>query len=154
MMTALASLSRREKFLIGLAAVILPAALVWQFIWKPLEMERAATLAEIARLDALIHVAAQAGARTGRGQPTAAVDPRPPSQRITGSAATAGIALTRLEPEGRRFRVAVSELQFDDALQWIATLRRDHGLKVAELDMARRLTPGAVTMTLALEPLQ
>ena len=152
MISAFASLSRRERLLIGLAAVVLPAALIWQMLWKPLEAERAATAAEIARLDALIHVAAHAN--TTASQDSAPVDTRPPSQRITQSAAAAGIALTRLEPEGRQFRVAVSELQFDDALQWIAALRDEHGLKVAELDMARRLTPGAVTLTLALEPLQ
>lgn len=149
MIAALANLSRREQLLIGLAAIVLPGALIWQFAWKPLEAERARQAAEIARLDALIHVAAQASASPA-GPVT--VDPRPPSQRITQSAAKAGIALTRLEPEGGQFRVAVSELQFGDALRWIATLHADHGLTVAELDMARRLTPGAVTLTLALEP--
>ncbi|WP_323764748.1 type II secretion system protein GspM [Marinovum sp.] len=151
MIAAFTALTRREQLLIGLAALVLPAALIWQFAWKPLEAERTATLTEIARLDALIHVAAQAG--SAERPAMAAVDPRPASQRISQSAAAAGIALTRLEPEGRQFRVAVSELQFDAALQWIAALRADHGLKVAELDMARRLTPGAVTLTLALEPL-
>ena len=80
MISAFASLSRRERLLIGLAAVVLPAALIWQMLWKPLEAERAATAAEIARLDALIHVAAQAN--TTASQDSAPVDTRPPSQRI------------------------------------------------------------------------
>ena len=150
MMTAFKALTLREQMLIGTAAIFLPLALIWQTVWKPLQAERAAQMAEIARLDALIHVAAQARPSAAKR----AVDPTPPAQRISQSAAASGIALTRLEPEGARFRVTVAELAFDDALTWIAGLEAEHGLAAAEVDMARRTAPGAVTMTLALEPVQ
>lgn len=150
MMSAFKALTGREQGLICLAAVILAAALIWQVLWSPIQAGRAAQATEIARLDALIHVASQARS----GPEDSALDLTPPSQRITQSAAAAGLILTRLEPEGQMFRVTLSELQFDAAIGWIAALHTDHGLKAVEVDMARRTAPGAVTMTLALEPVR
>lgn len=150
MISAFKALSGREQVLICLAAVILTGALIWQVLWSPIQAGRAAQAAEIARLDALIHVASQVRA----GPEDSAPNLTPPSQRITQSAAAAGLTLTRLEPEGQLFRVTLSELQFDAAMAWIAELHADHGLKASEVDMARRAAPGEVTMTLALEPLR
>lgn len=150
MISAFKALTTREQVMIFLAAVILAAALIWQVLWSPIQAGRAAQASEIARLDALIHVAAQA--RPGPDE--SALSMTPPSQRITQSAAAAGLTLTRLEPEGQMFRVTLSELPFDAAMAWISALHTDHGLKAVEVDMARRTAPGAVTMTLALEPLR
>lgn len=144
------ALTRREQLMIALAAVFLPLALAWQFAWLPLQEARATQAAEIARLDTLIYVAAQAGPVTA--EPRAVANPTPPSQRITQSAAQAGITVTRIEPEGGLFRVSVAELPFDDAIAWIADLQATHGLAADQVDMARRTAPGTVSMTLTLEP--
>jgi general secretion pathway protein M len=145
-MSALASLSARERVLL---LVVLPIVILvagWRLAWVPISDARAAREAEIAGYRMVAEAASRAGA-TPLAAPTATT---PLATRVTASAEAAGLALSRLEPEGESLRVAVAEAGFAQLVLWLADLEGEDVL-VSAVEMDRRTAPGAVSARVLLE---
>jgi len=154
-MSALSTLSPRERLLILL---VLPLALLfigYRFGWQPLDAARDAREAEIAsyRLVAVTagEVAAQAAARP-QGAALEEPDAEPLAARVTASAEAAGLSLIRLEPEGDSLRVAVADAGFAQVALWISDLEAERDVTLGAIEMDRRTAPGTVSARLLLEP--
>ncbi len=147
-MTVLDRLSARERVLLG---AILPLALIvagYRLAWSPIEVARAARSDEIARY----RMVAMAADHRDTAAPAAApVDRGPLATRITRSADAAGLSLRRLEPDGTMLRVSIDEAAFADVMGWLAALETEEGVRVAAIQMDRRLAPGAVSAQITLE---
>ncbi len=133
--------SARERQLLAILAVLLLIAVAIAGIIRPFEARRAMLKADIARSDAL-------AARLGAAGPGLAL---PAGRRngaataiVTDSATAAGLSLARIEPEGGRVHVVVTEAPFNGILRWIADLERTSALRVMEIKLERRPAPGVV----------
>lgn len=148
---------QRPLLFIGLGLLVL--LLVWLVLLAPLASSREDLHRQIADREAdlaWMRAAAQevrqlAGdpAGTGNagrtGSPLAAID---------GSARQLGLgqALQRVEPAGsREVRVWLESAVFDDLVRWLARLRQEHGIEVAEIVIEPdRTGPGLVSARLTL----
>ena len=146
--TALADRTRRERLLLGAMAVVGALALVYLAVWQPLQNARKGYKAAIARQDALAARIAALGTDTAAAPVIS--DPRPPAVIVSDAAASAALAIRRLEPAEDRVRVVLEDADFGAVLIWLDGLDRDTGLKVAEIDITRRPDPGVVSTTLML----
>ena len=151
MMRALEKLTSREKLLVLGALPLIALFALYQFGWVPLSQAREAARAEIASYRILAEAAAQQGEMpiAARAPDTAARAPL--ANRITQSAASAGVLVRRLEPEGALVRVTLDNAPFDTVIAWIAAMESRDGIawRAAELD--RRTAPGIVAARLTLE---
>ncbi|WP_170311872.1 type II secretion system protein GspM [Sulfitobacter sabulilitoris] len=150
-MIRFSSLSRRERLLVGVALPVLAGAALFHFAWLPVQSGRAALRADIVEtktIRALLDA-------TPQGAPTvqaARRDLPPVTTRVTRSAEAANLSLSRLEPEGDLLRVSVDTAPFVAVVDWLMTLERDQGLRIAAVEMDRRPEPGTVSLRLTLEP--
>lgn len=146
--TALADRTPRERLLLGAMAAVAALAFVYLGIWQPLQNARNGYEAAIARQDAL---KARIAALGSDAAPAPVIsDPRPPAVIVSEAAASAALAIRRLEPAEDRVRVVLEDADFGAVLVWLDALDRDTGLKVAEIDITRRPEPGTVSTTLML----
>ena len=142
--------SPRERLLLGLLGI---CALLWlavAVIWQPLRQHRAALENKIALYDAGL-TALQSPAFDARGGAAVIVDNRPVPVILTESAAVFQLAIRRLESEGAGARVVLEDASFEQVILWLETLRREHGLNVTAMEMARKPAPGVVSTSFALE---
>jgi len=147
---------QRPLLFIGLGLLVL--LLVWLVLLAPLASSREDLQRQIAEREAdltWMRAAAQevrqlagaagAGGAGRTGTPLAAID---------GSARQLGLgqALQRVEPAGsREVRVWLESAVFDDLVRWLARLRQEHGIEVAEIVIEPdRAGPGLVSARLTL----
>jgi general secretion pathway protein M len=140
-MTFWADRTPRERvMLLGLGVV----ALVWlgvAGIWQPLQAQRAALTAQIARYQTAVQMVAN---------PVQAVrsDTRAIPVIITDSAATFQLTIRRLQPTGDLVQIVLEDAPFEGVLLWIEALTTNHALQLQSLDLIRRPAPGVVAATL------
>lgn len=144
--TALADRTERERFLLAVLGAAAGLALLYLLIWSPLSAVRNGYLAAITRQDALA-LRLSTMPFDAVAQPD---DPRAPAVIVSGSAGVAGLTIRRLEPAADRVRVVLEDADFGLVLAWIDGLDRDAGLRVVEIDITRRPSPGTVSATLTL----
>ena len=147
-MSALASLSLRERVLLIGGGLLVTGLMAWQFAWQPIQAERAALEVEIERYLMLAQVADEIGPAGTTAQDGTSL---PLAQRITRSAQGAGVPIARLDPSGARLRVAVEQVGFDALLGWLQTLEQDEAARAVTLEVERLTEPGVVTARLTLE---
>lgn len=149
-MKGLRHLSTREKRLLIGGAVFVTALAMWFYGWQPVVSQRDAQQDRIARYLALIDIA-QA---TPDAAPTVAMQCEAEAAlapRVTQSADMAGIPLARLDPEGARLRITVSDTRYVDAIAWISRLETQDCVRAATVEMARLTEPGRVSLRMTLE---
>ena len=146
--TALADRTRRERLLLGAMAAVGALALAYLAVWQPLQNARKGYEAAMVRQDALTARIAALGTDTAAAPVIS--DPRPPAVIVSDAAASAALAIRRLEPAEDRVRVVLEDADFGAVLIWLDGLDRDTGLRVAEIDITRRPDPGVVSTTLML----
>lgn len=140
--------STREQWLLAALGVVLLAALYVTAVYAPLQGVRRQAVRDIGAYQALNAQLRVAGPTlAGR----AGVARGASATVITGSAAELGLNIRRLDPEGRRIRVALEDAPFDALLRWLDRLERDRGLRLATLRVERRPTPGLVNAQAVLE---
>ena len=142
--------SPRERLLL---CVLGACALVWiavSVIWQPLRQHRSALENRIALYDVGL-TALQNPAFVARKGTAMIVDNRPVPVILTESAAVFQLAIRRLESEGAGARIVLEDASFEQVILWLETLKREHGLNVTALEMARKPAPGVVSTTFALE---
>ena len=149
-MKGMLRLNPREKRLLIGGAVFLTAVAVWFYGWQPVVAQRDAQQDRIARYLTLIDIAQgtpdAAPTATLQCETEAALAPR-----ITQSADSVGIPLARLDPEGPRLRITVSDTRYVDAIAWISRLETQDCVRAASVEMARLTEPGRVSLRMTLE---
>ncbi len=149
-MTLLNRLEPRERLLLIGGGVILLALAGWLYLWQPLMHQRAAQQERIARYLAVLDITDRAAPAAADSRPTCA-DTTPLGPRVTQSAESAGIPLTRLDPEGARLRITVSQAAYVDAMTWIAALEAGACVRATSVEMSRLTQPGQVSLRMTLE---
>ena len=146
----IAQRTARERVLLGVGFLF---ALLWfgiAVVWQPLRLHRAHLEATIARYDGGL-AALQNPAFSVADPQAPAADNRPVPVIVTDTAAVFQLVIRRLEPEDTGARVVLEEATFEQVILWLEALERDHGLRVRDLEMARRPAPGIVSVSLGLE---
>ena len=151
-MTALGALNPRERVLLIVGALLLTGLLMWRFAWEPLRQERLSLQDDLTRYVMLAQLADQARATANAEDP--ARPSLPLAQRVTRSAAEAGVPLSRLDPDGARLRVVVERARFADLMAWVKLLEGQEGAQAVALDVERLTEPGVVAARLTMETLQ
>jgi general secretion pathway protein M len=147
--TILEGRTPRERLLIGGAASLVILWVVFALVWQPLWAHRAALDAAIVHTDQML-------ARVLRlpppsDMPPVSTDDRPLAVIATATAQDMGLQVRRLQPQGDAVQVGIEDAPFDFVLLWIAALERDHALRLTDLTLSRRPSPGTVAATLTLE---
>lgn len=150
MMQMLQNLSPRERTLVTLLLPVLILAAGFQFIWTPLQANRAALAAEITAYSHVIDQIAALG--TAPNIPMSDEPPSLPlSTRVTQSAEQAGLELRRLEPEANMLRVTLDDVAFANVILWLSDLESSQSVIVSDIDIDRRTAPGTVSARLLLK---
>ena len=147
----LALRTARERGLLKAAVALGAVWLVVFAVWQPLLAQRAALADRIARHDRGLAALAVQGPPGAAVNAAPATDARPVPELLTGAAATFQLVIRRLEAEGTGARVVLEEAAFAQVILWLEALERDHGLRVADVEMTRRPAPGMVGVTLSVE---
>jgi general secretion pathway protein M len=148
----LANTSRRERTLLGSAAILLAALFYVGAIWRPLMAARGALFERIEQQQSLIAVMRSEAPRL-RALAAAApsVTTVPAATAITQEAAAGQMTIQRLDHEGTRLRVVLDNTEFPALIAWINRLETVHGLRLVSLELERRPDPGLVSARISLE---
>ncbi|MDZ4760814.1 MAG: type II secretion system protein GspM [Alphaproteobacteria bacterium] len=130
--------SERERLLLGGLAVLACLSILMFGVWGPLASARAEAVLEIGRYDALL-------ART-RQSPEAltAAAPQGPTPSLADSAASHGLLIRRIEPEGETTRIAFEDADFAALIGWIVDMEASGVAKLSSVQLERRPAPGVV----------
>lgn len=143
------SLSRRERFLVAGAAVVLVMIAGYLLAVEPVLERRAALERGVAAQQELL---GWMRAQTGGDAPTARAESLFASvDRSARQTALAG-SIQRIQPEGQTIvRVWLDAAPFDELVSWVARLDHEHGITVSALAVDRGTEPGKVGARLTLE---
>lgn len=146
--------SRREQLVIILVAGIAATALLWSFLWQPLQRdterlaraladERAALVEARKQSDEIAGLARNASAAPG-GDARAAIESAMSRQGLK----PAGSGLERVGDQ--RWRATFDAISFDSLTAFIDGLQRDAGVRAAEVSVTARVEAGQVRADLTL----
>ena len=139
--------SVRERWLLGILALVLVAAGLDRLIWHPLLVARQEALIEIARDDRIAAQLRVVGPDVAR---IAAARIGSLSAIVTARATRAGLAIARIEPQGDTVTVSLDGVAFDTLVDWLAALDHDAGVGIVDLKVDRRPDPGIVSAQVTL----
>ena len=139
--------AERERQLLATLGALAAIVLLVLLVIRPLQAARAAALADIRTYETLSASLRAAGPDLGR---RAALGGGSLPTVITGSAATAGLTIQRLEPENGQTRVVIENASYDTIVTWLSELERGGGVRIAEVKLDRRPTSGMVGVQLLL----
>lgn len=151
------ALAPRERRLVGLAAAVIAATLLWVAVWEPLDRHRDALNERVAAQQALADWLAglEASRPAGFGERAAVRDlgGRSALAVVDQTARAAGLAgaLQRIEPGAAgEVRVTLERAEFPALMTWLDSLVRDRPFRVVQA-RADRVETGRVDATLVLE---
>ncbi len=133
--------SAREQVLLALLLATAAAALYLSLVFAPIQAVRRQALNDIRVYEALGAQLRVAGPALLSARPTGG----DASAVAAASAAEAGVAVRRIDPEGERVRVVLQDVSFDALMRWIDLMERERGLRLVELRVERRTSPGLVS---------
>lgn len=139
-------LSARERLMLTILGALLALAILVLLIVKPMLAARAEAIGDIrtyAALNARLRSAVPGAPAAGAAQLSG-----PPATVVQTAAGQAGVPIVRSQAEGTRTRAIVDEASFPAVVQWLALLDTQAGVRIAETRIARRPTPGMVSVTL------
>lgn len=151
--------SRERIFVLGGAAVVV-IALLWAFVWSPLdkghkrlESSVAAWESSLAELRPLIGMQQTSGSS---GQPTRVSSQQTPVVIVDQTLRARGLdrSLKRSQPTtSSGIRVEFENVAFDDLVMWLGDLGTQYAMHVSSgtLSTASRAGPGRINATLTLE---
>ena len=134
----------RERALIVIGIVMIAGYLAWIGVYQPLAAMRERALADITTYEAISARIKANGSNfaPAAARPAAAV---PSATVITDSASAVGLIIRRLEPEGGRTWIEFDNADFSVLVGWLASLEKEHALKVATIELNRKTEPGVVS---------
>lgn len=156
-MNAWQQLEPRQKRLIGLAGLVLVAALVYVWVWEPLAEARAAERERIAHQQALLNwlegVAplAERLRRDGAGRRDLGGRSLLGLADETARAAGLAGAMARIEPTGDdEVRVWLEDADFVTVMGWLEDFSRSRPVQVSQLQVDRAEGEGRVNVRVTL----
>lgn len=141
--------SQREQLLLASLGIIVVGAVLVTVVGRPLTVRRDAALATIARYDALLARVELIG--PAALDPVAGASGNADDQSIGGSAASHGLLIRRIEPEGENTLVVFESADFAQIIDWIANMENDGIARVVAIQLDRRPEPGTVNAQVTLE---
>ncbi|RUO80293.1 type II secretion system protein M [Idiomarina tyrosinivorans] len=141
------SLQLREQRLIAVLGAVVVVAIIYFAMWQPihnavqrLETQKGAAQQQLLWTQQKIAQYQQWQSRNqNKSSPSGS-----PSQRISTAANSFDIELSRIQPQGDAYLVAIDQVSFNALLQFIQALQSREQLLVSALDIAELSTPGAV----------
>ncbi len=149
-MTAISRLTSREKWLLIVGSGGLLLLCLWLYVWQPVNEQRALQQDRIARYLSLIDIAEKTQDVTRPAIATCS-DTNALGPRIARSAEASDIPLARLDPDGPRLRITVSNTGYAEAMSWISELEATTCSQVVAVEMARLAEPGKISLRMTLE---
>src|SRR4051794_13946279 len=153
------SRERRERYMLGIGAIVVALMLGWAFVWYPLTHARATLGARVAqqREDLAWMRQHLAAAQQLRAQGTRSNADRQGKSLLAladVSARAGGLngALKRVEPTGgKSVRVSFEVADFDALMNWLDALARDYGVQVTDFSADKVEGLGLVNARVTLE---
>ena len=130
----------REQALLGILVALASIVLLMMGIIRPLDAARTRSIAEIRTADALV-------ARLRSAGPALAPN-GPPAAAVVRAATAAGVTVQRIEPEGQRLEIMLTDASFESAMRFVATLEASSRLRLVEARVGVGVVPGTVTAQL------
>jgi general secretion pathway protein M len=137
-------LQQREQRLVAGAAVVCVIAVFYWMLWQPLHQANAAVqqkvqaaqqqLSELQLLLPQLQAAGSTTTRSGGSLP----------QIISNSARSAGISVSRMQPQNEQLTLVLEDVSFTQLLGWLHSLQYQHGVNLINLDVAIADKPGIV----------
>ena len=139
-----ATLSARERVLVGTLGVLLALTLFVYGVARPLQAARTRALTDIRTYETL----------KARVRAAAVLGPSGPPPRtgsadavLSASAQSAGVTVT-VQPMTGGATASVAAASYDALLAWLADVARATSLEVTRLEVQRTAVPGQVTATI------
>jgi general secretion pathway protein M len=139
-----AGLQPREQQLVSGAAVVVLIGMFYWLLWQPLHQANAAQqqkvqsaqrqLSQLQQLMPQLKAAASTTARSGGSL----------AQIISTSARSAGVSVSRMQPQNEQLTLVLDDISFNHLLGWLHTLQYQHGVQLINLDVALADKPGIV----------
>jgi general secretion pathway protein M len=139
-----AGLQPREQQLVSGAAVVVLVGMFYWLLWQPLHQANAAQqqkvqsaqrqLSQLQQLMPQLKAAASTTARSGGSL----------AQIISTSARSAGVSVSRMQPQNEQLTLVLDDISFNQLLGWLHTLQYQHGVQLINLDVALADKPGIV----------
>jgi general secretion pathway protein M len=145
----MSSRSHREQLLLAAAATVATVAVMLITIWNPLIAYRQTSFSEVVEYDnvlARVRMADPDALSARKGQ-LAGDD----ETTVAGSAASHGLLISRIEPEGDYMRIAFEDADFMRILQWVSEMEGAGAGRAVAVEMERRPAPGLVNAQITLE---
>lgn len=147
-------LAPRERIMVIVGAVAVVIGGFYMLIWEPLQIGHRNAVDDVQRKQALVANAQRvlpapgADASAGRGPQQSLI------LLVTSSAASSGLndAYKSSSPAGTGgLRVSMEQASFDDLVQWLGVLQREHGVRVTSGSITGRSDVGRVDASLVVE---
>ena len=145
--------SPRERAMIVGAAVVVALAVLWTWVWQPINADIARLQRDLPRAHSVLATArAQANALAALQRTSASAkstDPRAAVERVL---AERGLrpAVTALDVQDGRVRLTFAAVRFDALVALLDALARTDGLRAVDAVLAARVEPGTVRAELTL----
>lgn len=150
-------LEPRQRRLVGLAALVLLAALVFVWVWEPLAEARQAERDRIAGQQALLHWLEAVEPLAERLRDSARDERELGDRSLLGitdeTARAAGLAgqVARIEPTGDgQVRVWLESADFVAVMGWLESFSRNRPVRVDQLQVDRARSDGQVNVRVTL----
>lgn len=138
---------RERRLLVALGSTALLVLIVFA-IYRPLSDARARAVADIHTYEVLAAQLRIAGPELSRLR---AIDRSASPATVTSSASAFGLNISQLSPQGDVIRVSLQEADFTKIIQWLVQLESTTTLRVSEVRLDRRPSPGLVNAQIALK---
>jgi len=139
------SLAPREQRLVMALLPVVAVAVFYFALWQPLSRgaEQSAQQMALAQRD-LAWMKEQAERVLSAAPRSAGKSDGSLSTIVNQIAGSRGITISRLQPQGEALQVWIDEVAWGDLLGFLEMLKRDHGVQVTSVDLARSDVPGLV----------
>ena len=148
------SRSPRERSLVSAGAVVFGLMLVVALVWLPLERARVRLDAELPQLRASVAALTRDADEVRRLKalpPTIPANPAPLATVMGANAWSRELPGVQLSvPDEKHVRLAAADVSFTALLDWLATARAAHGLRVETARIDALPLPGRVRVELTL----
>jgi general secretion pathway protein M len=143
----LKGLAPRDRLVVNLVSILVMLALTYTFIWQPVANWRASAdtrhvqAVEVHEWIAANQLRLQAAGRAGGERQGGSL-----LSLVANSAASSGIQLTRVQPEGQDgVSIVIQEQEFNQVLRWLDQLTNREQLTIRQLSIDGQASPGRIS---------
>jgi len=144
--------STRDQWLLASTASLLAVVTWWTLVWSPLQIARAEAITRIARIESaratLSALPAEVDLPSGGSAQSSSL-----REIVSATASQRELSIQRIEQSANQVLVEFEAADFAQMMSWLATLSRDHSIRVIDANFARLPEPGTVSAQMTLEAL-